>query len=81
MSYGLTESGHEVDFVYTQGGRQHLIQACWSMEQPQTREREIRALKAMATELPNASSTVVTWLDEGEDSGIQIVPIWKWLLT
>ena len=81
VSYGLTESGHEVDFVYTQGGRQHLIQACWSMEQPQTREREIRALKAMATELPNASSTVVTWLDEGEDSGIQIVPIWKWLLT
>lgn len=81
MSYGLTESGHEVDFVYKQGGRQHLVQACWSMEQPQTREREIRALKAMTAEIPDASCTVVTWLDEGEEAGIPIVPVWKWLLT
>ncbi len=81
VSYGLTESGHEVDFVYAQGGRQQLLQACWSMEQPQTRERELRALKAMAAELPGASCTVVAWLDEGEEAGIPIVPVWKWLLT
>ncbi len=81
VSYGLTESGHEVDFVYNQGGRQHLVQACWSVEQPQTREREIRALKVMAAALPDVSCTVVTWMDEGEESGVQIVPAWKWLLT
>ncbi|MEI6515358.1 MAG: ATP-binding protein [bacterium] len=81
VSYGLTESGHEVDFIYTQGGRPHLVQACWSMEQSQTREREIRALKAMVPELPGASCTVVTWMDEGEEAGIPIVPVWKWLLS
>lgn len=81
LTYGLTEDGHEVDFVYHQGGRQHLVQACWSVEQPRTREREIRALKAMAVDLPDATCTVVTWMDDGEESGVRIVPAWKWLLT
>jgi predicted AAA+ superfamily ATPase len=35
----------------------------------------------LATENPNTSGPIATWLDEGEDSGIQIVPIWKWLLA
>lgn len=80
VSYGLTESGHEVDFVYKQGDRQHLVQACWSMDQGSTREREIRALKSMTAEFPGASCTIVTWLDEGDEFGVQIIPVWKWLL-
>ena len=80
VSYGITEGGHEVDFVYRQGERQQLVQACWSVEQAHTRTREIRALKALAAEQPGAACTVVTWLDEGEEAGVSIVPVWKWLL-
>jgi predicted AAA+ superfamily ATPase len=80
VSYGLAGDGHEVDFVCKQDDRPHLIQACWSVEQPQTRNREIRALKELAEEYPGATCTIVTWMDEGEEDGIPILPVWKWLL-
>ena len=81
ITYGRTVSGHEVDFIYQTEGQWHLVQVCWTMEQPETRDREIRALQAMESEHPGAVCRVITWMDEGETDGIQIVPIWKWLLT
>lgn len=80
-SYGFTEKGHEVDFVFEQGGRQHWLQVCWSLEKPQTRERELRAFTEPSAADPDGSCTVVTWMDEGEEAGVRIVPAWKWLLT
>jgi predicted AAA+ superfamily ATPase len=81
ITYGRTVKGHEVDFVYQSDGQWHLVQVCWTMEQPETRDREIRALQAMECEHPGAVCQVISWMDEGETDGIQIIPIWKWLLT
>ncbi len=80
ITYGLTTDGHEVDFVYQAAGQWHFIQVCWTMEAPETHDREIRALKAMTVEHPGAVCQVITWLDEGESEGVRIAPIWKWLL-
>jgi predicted AAA+ superfamily ATPase len=81
ITYGRTTNGHEVDFVYQSEGQWYLLQVCWTTEQPDTREREIRALQAMECEHPGAVCQVITWMDEEEIDGIQIIPIWKWLLT
>ncbi|MDD5708045.1 MAG: ATP-binding protein [Kiritimatiellae bacterium] len=80
VAYGLTNGGHEVDFVYSQKGRQHALQVCWALDDHQTRSREIQALNEISANIQQASQTIVTWMDEGEESGVRIVPAWKWLL-
>src|SRR3569833_445434 len=46
LAYVRTPSGYEVDFVAPSG----LVQACASIDDPSTRDREIRALReAMAS--------------------------------
>lgn len=80
--YYLTKKGHEVDFVWTQDGHHHLIQACASLESPATRERELHALAAAADELPNARCHIITLAEEETltDPPLQVLPLWKFLL-
>lgn len=80
ITYGRTVDGHEVDFIYQTEKQWHLVQVCWTMESPETCDREIRALRAMQGEHPGAVCQVITWIDEGDVDGIRIVPVWKWLL-
>jgi len=61
-----------------------LIQVCASLAEPQTRKREVTALREAMAELGLTSGTIVT---NGEnqrietDSGIiEVLPIWKFLL-
>lgn len=82
--YYITKSGAEVDFVLTDGPGQksEVIQVCWSLDSHATRKREETAARAAMQELSIKRSTIVTWLDEasaGED--LEIVPVWKWLLS
>jgi len=57
---------------------------CESLQDPNTREREITALGAIMAELKLKSGTIVTRNEEEEietDSGkIVIVPVWRFLL-
>ena len=87
VSYYLTRSGHEVDFVVgdlfeQRAGR--LVQVCASLAEPATRTREIRALTEAMTETGLRTAEIVT-LHEQEaittDAGaIAVAPAWRWLL-
>lgn len=85
ITYLLTSTGQEVDFVIdsssrgSRGGRE-LIQVSWTLEHPDTRARELGALSQAMKELRVRTGTVVTWLEEGTEGRIRIVPVWKWLL-
>lgn len=87
VSYYLTDSGREVDFVvgdvfHQRAGR--LVQACADLSEPQAREREVRALLEAMTETGLDRGEIVTLREEGTmktDAGtIRIVPAWRWLL-
>jgi len=78
--YVIAPSGTGVDFVYRDGGGWHFVQCCWSLEHADTRAREIRGLVDARCLHPEATQTIVTFEDEGEEDGIQIMPLWRWLL-
>ena len=83
--YLRTEAGYEVDFIARPpDGPAALIQACESLRDTATRERELRALAAGMKERGITLGTVVT-LDDDEriDTGagpVDVVPAWRWLL-
>jgi predicted AAA+ superfamily ATPase len=85
LSYVMTRSGYEVDFLAedSQGSRE-LIQVCADLESSSTRQRELRALEEAMKETACESATVVTLREEGsaEIGGrtVRIVPAWRWLL-
>jgi len=62
-----------------------LFQVCESLADPQTRKREVEALRDAMTELGLKSGTIVTRNEEEEvegDSGkILVVPVWRFLLS
>lgn len=80
-----TAEGYEIDFVARPAeGSPLLVQACESLADPTTRERELRALRAAMRERGVAAGTIVT-LDEDEriesDEGtVRVEPAWRWLL-
>jgi predicted AAA+ superfamily ATPase len=87
VSYYLTRSGHEVDFVVgdlfdQRAGR--LLQACASLAEPSTRAREVRALTEAMSETGLSTAEIVTLYEEetiSTDAGeISVVPAWSWLL-
>ncbi len=87
VCYYLTRSGREVDFVVgdvfeQRAGR--LVQACASLADPDTREREVRALGEAMLETGLESGEIVTLLEEEtvqtEAGTIHVVPAWRWLL-
>jgi len=81
--YYMTLTGSEVDFVVLpdDGRERHLIQVCWSLDHPHTRQREVAALLSAMDELQIQRSTIVTWLDtDTSDDRLTIVPAWQWLL-
>jgi hypothetical protein len=84
VEYLTTKDGREVDFLATHkiSGQTKLIQICWEMSDQKTFERELRGLKSAMNEIALPTSTIVTWDDETViDKKINVIPIWKWLLT
>ena len=80
LAYARTASGYEVDFVTPSG----LVQACASIAEPATREREVRALREAMAAFGHAAATIVTLATDEEivvDEGtIRAVPLWRWAL-
>jgi predicted AAA+ superfamily ATPase len=87
VSYYVTRSGREVDFVLgdvDEGRATELIQVSASLESTETRRRELGALEEAMAECGIESGTVVT-LRESEEvmtprGPILLVPAWRWLL-
>jgi len=85
LAYVVTPSGYEVDFLAEdpRGGRE-LIQVCADLEDPRTRQRELRALEEGMTETSCERATLITLQEEGSADlagrPLRIVPAWRWLL-
>jgi len=86
ISYYLTASGREVDFILgdpDQGRAEQLIQVCTSLADPATRDRELKGLNEAMQELRHSEAVIVT-LNEAEeievDGGrVTAVPAWRWI--
>ena len=85
ICYYKTRTGREVDFIVPLHGRPRmLVQVCESLAEPQTRKREIAALREAMTELGLSTGTIVTRSEderiETEAGTIEVVPAWRFLL-
>ncbi|MFH1529245.1 MAG: ATP-binding protein, partial [Pseudomonadota bacterium] len=83
IDYIRSSGGHEVDFIArTPDRRDHLIQVCWSLGEPATRARELRALEEAMVEYGLERGTIVSFDEEEEiETGagrIDVVPAWRW---
>jgi len=84
VEYVNTKKGSETDFFarHRISKKVQLIQVCWDMSDKKTVDRELRGLESAMGEFSVSSGTVVSWDDEiSLDSKINVVPIWKWLLS
>ena len=82
--YNSPGSG-EIDFIIKDGPDiKELLQVCFSLDNLETRERELKSLIKASNDLNCISLTVITFDSEkterikGKD--IDFIPIWKWLL-
>ncbi len=86
IHYYKSKAGREVDFVVTLNGQLRLVQVCESLHDPNTRKREITALRDAMAELDLSASEIVVregaQVEETEIDGrhIRIVPAWRFLL-
>ena len=74
----------EVDFYIPEEGLG--IQACYSLGDMNTRDREVNALVKLAKYADLKKLLIITYDDEEgviEEKGlvIEVVPVWKWLLN
>jgi len=74
----------EVDFVLKKRGKPQLMQVCYSINDFNTKERELSALVKASEELNCKDMTVVTWdyenVEKYKNKRIKFVPLWKWLV-
>lgn len=82
--YWRDHQQREVDFVLKEGPQvKQLVQVCYSIEDFNTKERELKSLVKASKELKCNNLLVITWdYESEEDKGekIQFTPLWKWLL-
>jgi hypothetical protein len=85
LYYYKTEQNREVDFLARRKNRhQLLIQVCYDLSDPETRRRELRALKEASSETKVERCVLVTMNTEEEyreeNFEVEIIPAWKWFL-
>jgi predicted AAA+ superfamily ATPase len=84
IEYVTNPDGTEVDFhvVDMVTKKRRLVQVAWTMQDRATVARETSALELAQRNLHVDDCTIVTWDDAAElDSGLKVVPAWKWLLA
>lgn len=61
-----------------------LVQACASIADPATREREVRALREAMATLGQGNATIVTLSTDEEirvpEGTIHVAPMWRWAI-
>jgi predicted AAA+ superfamily ATPase len=71
----------EVDFLVKRDLKvEQLIQVCWELTRPETKNRELRGLRKAMKETGIREGLVITEDEEREEGMIKFVPLWKWLL-
>ena len=81
---GFYRSNEEVDFLLPEAGI--AVQACYSLADVTTFEREVNALRKLHMREPHLRLQIVTNDEERQitlpdGQCIEVVPAWKWLLT
>ena len=76
----------EVEFVLKKRTKaEQLIQVCYSLEDYNTKKREIKSLLKAGKELKCKNLLIISWDEETEikenNLVIKIYPLWKWLLS
>jgi predicted AAA+ superfamily ATPase len=73
----------EVDFYIPE--KEELIQVSYSINNPETADREIKGLRAAMKEFNITTSWIITFDEtkeiEVEEGLIKVVPAWQWMLT
>ncbi|GAB6134856.1 ATP-binding protein [Thermococcus prieurii] len=85
LYYFKDERGREVDFVVVEDGIvSELIQVSYSIDEPETFEREVSALMSASEKLNCDSLTIINWerddTIEVEGKKVRLLPLWKFLL-
>ncbi len=85
VHYFKSVDNKETDFVVLEKNKvKQLIQVTFSLDDFNTKEREIKGLLKAGKELNCSNLTVITWDKEGEEKikgkKIKYVCLWKWLL-
>lgn len=83
--YFYSQPGFKVDFLIRKGIKaDQLIQVSYSIENDQTKKREINALIKASNDLNCKNLIIITWDSESEEKinslNIRCIPLWKWLL-
>jgi predicted AAA+ superfamily ATPase len=86
IHYWKDRFGKEVDFAVKTGTEvRQLIQVCYEIAHPETKERETSAIVRASKELECDNLLVITGDYEGTEQvhnkTIQFIPLWKWLLS
>lgn len=72
----------EVDFYIAEKGM--LIQVSYSINNPETAEREVKGLRAAMKEFGITNSWIITYDEtkeiEVQEGIINVIPVWQWLL-
>ena len=84
IHYWKDSNGKEVDFVIKDGmDVKELIQVSYSMDDPETRKRELSSLSKASKELGCDKLTVITEKEEGIEeyrgTEMRLIPLWKWM--
>lgn len=83
--YTVLEAGYEVDFLVREGRRcAQLIQVCYRLSDPETKERELSAL-VKAARLKDCRELLVITHDEQDEVRrdgltVRVRPAWRWAL-
>lgn len=82
--YYKSQSNQETDFLINPA-RPALIQVCYDLQNPRTRQREISALTVCMQELKLEHGLILAKNDEeviyAGNLVIDVIPVWKWLLA
>lgn len=83
--YLKMQNGMEVDFVIKEGTNvRELIQVCYTIDDFETRQRELKGLIKASNELHCEDLLIITWDYEKEEvfkgKRIRLIPLWKWLI-
>ncbi len=86
LYYWKSKNNWEVDFLLVKGNiPTQAIQVSHSINDPQTKEREIRSLIHCKEIFPDVEMLIITYDTEGQekmgDVQIPIIPFWKWALN
>lgn len=83
--YYYTEVSSECDFiVYPEGGQAIPVQICWSLENPETKQREIKGLLKACAYCKVDNGWIITAEEDDELAlegvNISVKAAWKWMI-